>query len=382
MIADKTMIDSSIPVFRPFSDESEVEAVAKVLRSGWWGQGPVTEQFEQEFATFVGARYAVSVNSATAALHLSLLIADVEGGEVISPSMTFVSTNHTILYNRAIPVFADIQPDTLNIDPDDIERKITSRTRAIIAVHYGGHPADMGRIQAIAEKYGLMVIEDAAHAAGAIYCGREIGSISPLTCFSFHPVKNLATGDGGMITTDNPAWNARLRRLRWMGINKDTWNRSRDRAASEYSAEYDVDELGFKCHSNDIMSAIGRVQLRRLPETNLRRRKISEMYTDGLWELDWLQLPMKSRDVVSAHHNYVIRCDCRDRLVTWLHEHRIATGMHYTPNHLHSLYQPYVREPLPVTECEAKRILTLPLYPALTDEQVGYIIDVIRRFPV
>lgn len=373
------LLDHAIPVFRPFHGEEEIEAVAEVLRSGWWGQGPKTAEFERRFAEFVGAPLAVSVNSATAALHLALKVAGVEGGEVITTALTFVSTNHAILYNNATPVFADIEPDTLNLDPDDIARKITPRTRAIVVVHYGGHPADMDRIHAIAAAHNLIVIEDAAHAAGSSYHGRPVGSLSPLTCFSFHPVKNLATGDGGMITLFDEEWDARLRRLRWVGINKDTWVRSRDKDASQYSWQYDVEEVGFKCHTNDINSAIALVQLARLPQTNARRRAICALYDAGLADLDWIERPTLRPDVVSARHNYVIRCDDRDGLAEWLRQHKIATGMHYIPNHLHAVYRPYAA-PLPVTEREWTRLLTLPLYPALTDDEVAYIIEVIRRY--
>ncbi len=374
------IIDHSIPVFRPFHGEEEIEAVADVLRSGWWGQGPKTVEFEQRFAEFVGAKHAVSVNSATAALHLALLVAGVNGSEVVTTPMTFVSTNHAILYNDATPVFADVQADTLNIDPDDIERKITEKTRAIVAVDYGGHPVDLDRIHAIAAQHNLMVVEDAAHAAGSKYHDKPVGSISPLTCFSFHPVKNLATGDGGMITLENDEWDARLRRLRWVGINKDTWVRSQDKDSSQYSWQYDVEELGFKCHSNDIMSAIALVQLQRLPQTNARRREICALYNEGLRDLEWLQLPVTKEGVFTAQHNYVVRCDSRDKLAEWLHLHRVATGMHYIPNHLHAMYKPYVTEPLPVVEREWTRLLTLPLFPALTDDEVHYIIDVIRHY--
>ena len=371
--------EHAIPVFRPYYDEAEIQAVAEVIRSGWWGQGPKTEEFERRFAAFVGAPLAVALNSATAALHLALKVAGVEGGEVISPALTFVSTNHAILYNNAIPVFADVEPDTLNIDPRDIARKITPRTRAILVVHYGGHPADMDAIHDLADAHGLVVVEDAAHAAGAHYRGQSIGSISPLTCFSFHPVKNLATGDGGMITLRDEAWAARLRRLRWVGINKDTWVRSAGKATSQYSWQYDVEELGYKYHTNDINAAIGLVQLERLPQTNARRREIAAMYDEGLGDLDWLQLPVVRPDVVSARHNYVVRLEERDKLADWLRAHGIATGMHYIPNHLYAMYRRYAT-PLPVTEREWQRLLTLPLFPGLADDEVAYIIETIRRY--
>ncbi|MBN2471809.1 MAG: DegT/DnrJ/EryC1/StrS family aminotransferase [Anaerolineae bacterium] len=369
----------AIPVFQPFHGQEEIDAVAEVLRSGWWGQGPKTAEFERRFAEFVDSPLAVSVNSATAALHLAMAVAGVEGGEVISTSMTFVSTNTAILYNNAIPVFADIKPDTLNIDPDDVERKITHRTRAIVAVDYGGHPADLDRLLAIAEAHNLAVIEDAAHAAGALYKGRNVGSIAPLTCFSFHPVKNLATGDGGMVTLRDEEWAARLRRLRWVGINQDTWLRSAGKAANQYSWQYDVTELGYKYHTNDIMSAIALVQLERLPQTNARRREIAVMYDEGLADLDWLQLPVRYDHVVSSQHNYVVRLDNRDRLADWLRSHKVATGMHYVPNHFYNVFEPYAAS-LPVTEREWERLLTLPLFPALTDDEVGYIIETIRNY--
>lgn len=374
------LIEHAISLFKPYHGEEEIEAVAAVLRSGWWGQGPKTVEFEQKFAEFVGAPLAVSLNSATAALHLSLKVAGVEGGEVITTPMTFVSTNHAILLNDAVPVFADIEPDTLNIDPDDIARKITPRTRAILVVHYGGHPADLDRIHALAEQHGLVVLEDAAHAAGAQHRGRPVGALSPLTCFSFHPVKNLATGDGGMITLHDAEWAERLRRLRWVGINKDTWQRSDRRDASQYNWEYDVEEIGYKYHTNDINSAIALVQLGRLPQTNARRRAICAMYDAGLRDLDWLTLPVEKDYAFSARHNYVVRCETRDELADWLRTHRIGSGMHYIPNHLHAMYKAYAT-PLPVAEREWQRMLTLPLHPGLSDEDVDYIIRVIRHFP-
>lgn len=375
------MADQKIQVFKPAHGEEEVEAVAEVIRSGWWGQGPKTAEFEKRFAEFVGAKHAVSLNSATAALHLSLMLLNVKDAEVISTSMTFVSTNHAILYNGGIPVFADIDPETLCIDPDDIERKITPRTKAIMAVHFGGHPADLDRIHAIAQKHSLTVIEDAAHAAGAKHGERMIGSIAPLTCFSFHPVKNLATGDGGMITLEDDEWDTRLRKLRWVGISKDTWSRSDSGDVSQYSWYYNVEELGYKYHMNDIMAAIALVQLKRLPETNGRRRAICEMYDQGLAGLDWLQRPTVRPYAYSSRHNYVVRLEGRDGLMDYLRSKGIATGMHYIPNHLYDMYKPYVKTPLPVTEREWVKMVTLPVYPDLTDDQVHFIIAAIREYP-
>lgn len=375
------IIDEPIQLFKPYHGEEEIEAVAEVLRSGWWGTGPKTIEFEQKFAAFVSAKTAVSFNSATAALHLALTVADVEGAEVISTPMTFVSTNHAILYNNAIPVFADVERDTLNIDPADIERKITPKTKAIMAVDYGGHPCDFERIFEIARAHNLIVIEDAAHAAGARYKDKPVGSYSPMTCFSFHPVKNLATGDGGMITLDNNEWAERLKRLRWVGINKNTWQRSDGSDGSKYSWEYDVEEAGFKYHTNDINSAIALVQLGRLAGTNERRREICAMYDEGLKDIAWIELPVEKDYAFSSRHNYVIRLEKRDKLADWMRDYKVGSGMHYIPSHLYDMYKPYVREALPVIEREWLRCLTLPLHPNLSNSDVEYVIEVIRRFP-
>lgn len=375
------LIDDAIQLFKPYHGEEEIEAVTEVLRSGWWGQGPKTQELERQFADYVESPLAVSVNSATAGLHLALRVAEIDGGEVITTPMTFVSTNHAILYNNGTPIFADVEADTLNIDPQEIERKITNKTKAIMVVDYGGHPAQLDEILAIADAHNLVVIEDAAHATGARYKDRAIGSVSPMTTFSFHPVKNLATGDGGMVTTSNEDWAERIKRLRWVGINKSTWQRADGEDGSKYNWEYDVEEDGYKYHTNDINSAIALVQLGRLNFTNGRRREICALYDEGLKGLDWLTLPIEKDYAYSSRHNYVVRVDERDKLADWMRDHRVGSGMHYIPNHLYDMYKPYVTEALPVIEREWLRCLTLPLHPNMTDSDVAYIIEVIKRFP-
>jgi perosamine synthetase len=366
-----------IPVFRPTCGDEEIRLVTEVLRSGWWGLGPKTKAFEDAFAHYVGARHAVGLNSATAALHLGLRALGVAGREVVTPSLTFVSTNHEIIHNDATPVFADIQPDTLNIDPDDIERKITTRTAAIIVVHYGGHPCDLDRIQAIAAARNIPILEDAAHACGAWYGDKPIGSISPLTSFSFHAVKNLATGDGGMLTTNDPDFDVRLRRSRWLGINKDTWSRADD--GNTYSWAYNVEEFGFKSHMNDITAAIGLAQLARLDQTNGRRRAIAARYSAALRGLPWLELPVEKPGVRSAWHNYVVKVDRRDAFMKHLNGRGVSTGMHYIPNHLYDIYKPYATS-LPVTERVWSRLVTLPLFPDLTDAEIETVIDAVSSY--
>jgi perosamine synthetase len=367
-----------IPVFRPSMGDDEVRAVEQVLRSGWIGLGPKTNEFEGTFAKYVGVEHAIAVNSCTAALHLALKVMNVEGGEVITTSMSFISTNHAILYNSATPVFADIEQDTLNISVDEINRLITNRTRAILLVHYGGQPCDMDSILEIAQRNRLKVIEDAAHACGAVYKGKKIGSIGDATCFSFHAVKNLATGDGGMITVHDKQIAERLHKLCWLGISRGTWDRSGGKA---YKWEYDVEEIGYKCHMNDIAAAIGMVQLAKLDKVNARRREIAHRYSEGLSGLDWVEVPVERDYTVSAMHNYVIKVpdSKRDDLIEYLGKNDISASVHYVPSHLYRIYSQFYRK-LPVTESVWRKLVTLPLYPDLTDEQVDYIINKLESF--
>lgn len=369
-----------IPVFKPSYGEEELEALREPFQSGWIGMGPKTKKFEEKFAEFIGVPYAVGVNSATAALHLALKLSDIESKEVITTPMTFISTNHAILYNGGIPVFADIEPDTLNIDIEDVKRKITDRTRAIMVVHYGGHACDMEAILDMAKEHGLIVVEDCAHACGGKYLMQALGSLGDFGCFSFHAVKNLPTGDGGMITTRGEQADARLRKLRWLGITRGTWDRSEREG---YSWEYDVAELGFKCHMNDITAAIGLVQLAKLEQTNGRRRYLAERYTSLLSDIEWIETPVEKDYAHSAWHNYVIKVKNpanRNPLMDHLKAQEISTGMHYIPNHLYQMYKPYVKGPLPVAESVWRRLITLPLYPDLTDKQQDMIIDAIRSY--
>ncbi|WP_054956210.1 DegT/DnrJ/EryC1/StrS family aminotransferase [Paenibacillus dakarensis] len=370
-----------IPVLQPCIGQEEIDAVSEVLRSGWLGLGPKTEQFEQEFARFVGSRFAVALNSGTAALHLAVEILGIgPGDEVIVPSITFISTVHAVSYVGATPVFADIDKHTMNISPADIERKITDKTKAIIAVHMGGHPCDMDAIHELAKSRGIKVIEDAAHACGAEYKGSKIGSVSDLTCFSFHAVKNLTSGEGGAITCNTEWMNRKLREKRWVGISRDTWIRSSNERV--YAWQYFVEGVGYKYHMSDMQAAIGLVQLRKLDALNGRRREIAQCYLRELKDLEWIELPEEQPESRSSWHLFQIKFkeeSFRDRMIVHLQEHNIATGVHYYPCHLHPCYL-HLKAVVPLSSEIWKTILTLPIHPNITEEDQERIINRIREF--
>lgn len=382
---------SRIEVFKPSFGTEELEALTEPFLSGWIGLGPKTVEFEKSFAEYVGAKYAIGVNSGTAALHLSLLALGIGAGDdVIVPTMTFVSTAHAVSYTGACPIFCDIEPDTLNIDVEDAFDRITGSTKAIVPVHFGGHACDMDYIKDAADFCKIAVIEDAAHACGSEYDGRKVGGLeSATTCFSFHAVKNLATGDGGMITTNDEQIAGRLRLLRWCGIDKNTWERTEkyeaDSLSNKYSGYnwyYEVNELGYKYHINDITSAIGLVQLAKLDKGNKRRRQIASIYDAELSNLDWLELPVEKLYTKSCRHNYVVKTEHRDKLSVHLKKLNIMTGVHYMPIHLQPYYRRRYQVTLPVAEAVWTKLLTLPVYPSMTDDDVARVIEGIKSFNV
>jgi perosamine synthetase len=370
-----------IPVLQPCIGQEEIDAVAEVMRSGWLGLGPRTEQFEQAFSAYAGSRFTIALNSGTAALHLAMEALDIgPGDEVIVPTLTFISTIHAVRYVGATPVFADVASDTMNITAEEIERKITERTKAVIVVHLAGHPCDMDEIRSMCERHGLKIVEDAAHACGAEYKGNRVGSLGSLTCFSFHAVKNLTCGEGGAITCDQEWLARRFREKRWVGISRDTWIRSSKE--NVYAWQYFVDQLGYKYHMNDVQAAIGLVQLQKLNQLNGRRREVAEKYQTELGGLDWLEQPVEKPYARSAWHLYQIKLpneQMRDRLIGHLQDKNIATGVHYYPCHLHPYYI-RLRADVPVSSALWKRILSLPIHPNLTDEDVDRVLEGIHSF--
>lgn len=365
-----------IQLFMPWYDEREAEAVAHVLASGWVGLGPKTAEFEKEFAQFSGVRYCIGLNSCTAALDMAMRLLGVGyGDEVIVPTITFVSTAHCVAYNLGTPIFADANERTLDLDIEDVSRKIGPRTKAIVAVHYGGRPVDIDALKEVAGT--IPIIEDCAHATGASYKGRPVGSLGAMGCFSFHAVKNLAMGEGGALTLNDEGMAERAKRLRWLGIDKGTWERTgKDRS---YWWEYSVNEIGLKSHLNDIHAAIGLVQLAKLEEGNRRRRSIVAAYREAFKGIKHIVMPVADDDVFrSSWHLCEVLAESRDELSEFLKQRDIGTGVHYKPIHLYRCYGN--RPVLPTAERLFPRMLTLPLHPGLSEGDVARIIQSVGHF--
>lgn len=343
--------------------------------------GPKTMEFEKRFGQYIGSRNAVSMNSCTACLHLALKMIDLkEGDEVIVPTITFTATAEVIAYFRAVPVLVDVDEETCNIDVKKIEEKITSRTKAIIAVHFAGQPCDMDELTDIAERHHLFVIEDAAHAIPAWYKGRAIGTIGDITCFSFYATKTLATGEGGMVTTGNDEWAERMKILRLHGISKDAWKRY----TKEGSWFYEVIDAGYKYNMTDIQAALGLAQLSKVEWMWRRRGEIAKRYTESFQEYREMSLPAVKPDRESAWHLYTIRLDPgrfsggRDRFIEELKSRGVSTSVHFIPLYRHPYYRNtygYDRKGFPVSEKIFERTVSLPLYPGMADEEIRWVTE-------
>lgn len=365
-----------IPVQRPSIGKEELTAVGKVFDTGWLGMGSKVKEFEEAVGAFLGAKHVVATNTGTTALHLALdAIGLKPGDEVVAPSLTYVATIQAITATGAVPVFYDVEEGTLNMDLSDAERKITDKTKAIMPVHYRGVPCDMDRVLALAERFGLRVVEDAAQAFGSHYKGKKIGSFGDLTCFSFDPIKNVTCGEGGAVVTQSAELLDLLQRKRILGIDKDTWSRYHDKR----SWFYDVATQGYRYHMGNINAAIGLVQLKKFSAMNDRKISIAKTYDREFAKLEKFKLPRTDYDGLSLFI-YIIRVlKNRERLMKFLEERGISTGVHYIPSHLFSFYRRKVAK-LPVTEKVYKQILTLPLFPDMTDEQVERVISAIKEW--
>jgi len=362
-----------IPVFKPSYGQEEVDAVARVLASGWTGLGPEAAKFEEEFADYIGVEYAVATNSGTAALYMAMeCLPDDRRKYIITTPYTFVSTNHAIMHSRWIPYFCDVEYDTMNIDLDKIPEEVLEDACAIMCVHFGGHACNMDRILDLASEYDLKVIEDAAHGCGGKHYWNRLGSIGDMGCFSFHAVKNLSCGSGGMLITDDKAVYEKARSLRWFGVDRSTW----DRAKNMYTWEYDVTELGHNYYMNDTSAAIGRIQLEKLEDANLLREGLADRYTRFLCADDAIGVPIQERYAHSVWHNYVIKVPERDILHETLQEIGVGSSVHYKPNTLYSMYAGY-DGPCPVAMDVYTKAITLPLYPDLLHEDQDRIINAV-----
>lgn len=364
-------------------DQKEVEAVQNVIYSGWLTMGEVTKDFEARFARYIGVEHAFAVSSCTSALHLAALALDIgEGDEVVCPSLTFVAAPNSIIYTRGKPVFADITSVTnLNISPEDIEKKITAKTKAIQIMHYAGIPCNMESITDLARKRGLPVIEDCAHSPGSEYKGKRCGSIGDIGCFSFFSNKNMTTGEGGMITTNDENIAKKIRTLRSHGMTTLTLDRHKGHAFS-----YDVTALGFNYRLDEIHSAIGIVQLEKLQKSNERRLTLATKYQQALSEIQGLSVISGNGISVSSNHILPVLLPeeiDRAQFMEYMKQNGIQTSIHYPPAHLFDFYHRtygYKEGMLPFTEEVAKREVTLPLYPSMKNEDVDFVCDAIREY--
>ncbi|RME56924.1 MAG: DegT/DnrJ/EryC1/StrS aminotransferase family protein [Deltaproteobacteria bacterium] len=377
-----------LPLALPSIGEGEKRAVLNTLESGWVTTGPNVRHFEALIARYTGAPHAVALGACTHALHLALLVLGIgPGDEVVTTPFTFAATANAILATGAMPVFADIEEETCNIDPRRIEERITERTRAILPVHYAGHPARLDEIHDIARRFGLFVVEDAAHAFGSAYRGRKIGAISDMTCFSFYATKNITTIEGGAVTTHREELARRIRILATQGVSRDAWKRR-----GENAWRYDVVEPGFKYTMNDVSAAIGIVQLGRIEGFLRRRRALAARYDAAFAGHPAITLPRRAAYLAEedyARHLYPIRIDFsrtpwqRDRFVEALGERGIGAGVHYQPLHLHpcpSFSARYRRGDFPVAERVFASIVSLPFFPEMGETDVDHVAATVLEY--
>ncbi len=381
----KPVRDNFLPYGKQWIDEKEINEVIDTLKSNWITTGPKMRLFEEKFRKFKNSKYSVAVNSGTAALHISTSSININpGDEVITTPMTFVASANCVVYRGGTPVLADIKKDTYNIDPDEIKKKITSKTRAIIPVHFAGQPCDMDEICEIAEENNLFIIEDAAHAIDAEYKEKKIGNISDLTTFSFHPVKNITTAEGGMVTTNNEELYEKLLMFRTHGISKDAVKRF----GKEGGFYYDMKYLGFRYNLSELHSSLGIQQLDKLMAFQSRRREIVRIYNKELGSIEGIKIPYVKSNIKHSWHLYVIQLDLeklnqdRDQIFKALREENIGVNVHYIPVHYHSYYQEKFglkRGILPNVEWLFPRIITIPLFHKMRDNDAYDVINALEK---
>lgn len=368
-----------IPYGKQTIEQDDIQAVIDVLKSDFLTTGPKIAEFEQTVADYVGVKYAVAISNGTSALHAACFAAGIgPGDEVITTPLTFAASANCVLYCGGTPVFADVDPKTYNIDPEDIRRKITDRTKAIIAVHLAGQPCDMDAIHSIAREHGLIVIEDGAHALGSVYKGKRVGSLSDMTTFSFHPVKPITTGEGGMIVTDNEDFYKKMILFRSHGITRDDSMMTRNDGPWFYQ-QFD---LGYNYRITDIQCALGCSQMKKLDRFLARRKEIVARYNEAFADCDNIITPYQLSDTESGWHLYIVQvknCD-RRQVFEGMREKGIGVNVHYIPVYMHPYYQEHGYENVHCANAEEiySHIISLPLYPGLTSEQQDYVIDTLK----
>ena len=382
----KPVRDKLLPYGHQWIDEEDIKAVIEVLHFDWITQGPKVSEFEEEFAKYVGAKYAVAVNSGTAALHAACFAAKIEkGDEVITTTITFVASANCVLYQGGTPLFADIKEDTLNINPEEIRKKITKKTKALIPVDFMGLPVDLEEIQKIADENNLIIIEDASHALGATYKNKKIGSISDMTTFSFHPVKHITTGEGGMITTNNKEFYERLKLFRTHGITKD-----KDKLLNyDGSWYYEMQELGYNYRLTDFQCALGTTQLKKIDKNVQRRIEIVRKYNEEFKDIEEIKIPYSDSKIsTSAWHLYITQLNLeklkvgRREIFEALKEENIGVNVHYIPVHLQPYYQKrfgYYKGDFPKAENYYSRVITLPIFPKMTEKDINDVVKAVKK---
>lgn len=379
-----------IPYGCQWIDKNDIQEIVKVLGSDWLTQGPTVKKFEQALCEYTGAKYAVSVSSGTAALHIACLAAEIKNGdEVITSPITFVASPNSVLYCSGKPIFADVKKDTVNIDPAEIKKKLTKKTKAIIPVHFAGHPCDLEEINFIAKEYSenIVIIEDAAHALGAQYKGSRIGACkySNMTIFSFHPVKSITTGEGGAVLTNRKDIYEKLLLLRSHGITKDPKKFCNFDSSIDESGYYEMQVIGFNYRITDFQSALGISQLKKIDKFIKRRRDIVNIYNNELFKINSIFLPIEKPYVKSSWHIYYIRLRNsakRRSIFKKLQEYNIGVQVHYIPVHLQPYYKRnfnYKEGDYPNAEDYYRRTITLPLYPKIKDTDIEYVLSVLRK---
>jgi len=380
VVGERPVRKTFLPFATPAISQAMIDEVVDTLRSGWLATGPKTERFEERFALRVASRFALGTTCGSMSLLLALDAAGIgDGDEVITTPLTFVATTNAVLHRRAVPVLADIDPATWNLDPAEVERRITPRTRAILPVHFAGRPCDMTRLSEIAKRHGLVIISDSAHSIESEHARLPLAKWAAINAFSFHPIKNLTTAEGGMITTDRKDWAQRLRHLRLHGVTSDAFHRHTGRAP----AGYDLIEPGYKCNMSDVQASIGLHQLSALDSNLARRELISKIYDDGLSDIDELQLPARVPEGDRhARHLYNVLVRSRVRVCEALRAENVGTGHHYPALHRTSFFRERFGTSdtdYPVATSVSERIVSLPLFPTMTDDDAHSVVEALRK---